>query len=108
MPAEHREVVFEAHFEQSLARLSLDPHHADDIIDGAVWVLSREPYAGTQLGPSSLVWFLSVDLPTDDPIGIYYTFDDSTVYLLSGRVPLDVEIGQRFRFPWALARANAC
>jgi hypothetical protein len=52
---------------------------ADEFLEGAETILSRQPESGFQLEGSS-VWFISghtVDL------AIYYTFDDDNVYLLS-------------------------
>ncbi len=83
MAAAHRTVVEEKRFSRELKAIKSNPHAADDLVDGAKWVLSREPRTGTQVAPRSPVWFLPVTLPHEPAVGIYYTFDDDEVHLLS-------------------------
>ena len=82
MAAAYRTVVHEKRFSRELHQIEPNPHRANEITEGAEWVLSREPYAGIQLAPKSPVWFLPIGLP-GKKLGLYYTFDDETVYFLS-------------------------
>jgi hypothetical protein len=55
---------------------------ADEFVEGAETILSREPENGCQVESGSNVWFLcghTVD------IAIYYTFDGDHVYFLSAK-----------------------
>jgi len=55
---------------------------ADQLLEGAERILSRQPESGYQLDDSS-VWFIAgrtVD------ICIFYTFDDNHVYFLSAKI----------------------
>lgn len=83
MPARQRTIVETKQFRKELRRIEPNPVHADELIDGAKWVLSRDPYRGVQLAPRSKVWFLAMDPPKARPVGLYYTFDDDTVHFLS-------------------------
>ncbi len=59
-------------------------------IDGAKWVLSRDPFKGKRIG-NSHVWFLATEeisrteegVPGILPLVLYYTFDDDHVNFLS-------------------------
>ncbi len=80
----YRTIVEDARFLSELQGLETNPHRADEIVDGAKWVLSRDPYHGVQLAPRSDVWFLPILLPGSG-VSLYYTFDDKTVRFLSIR-----------------------
>lgn len=82
MAAAHRTVVHEKQFTRELRQIEPNPYRANEIIEASEWVLSRNPYEGIQLAPRSPVWFLPIDLPGKQ-LGLYYTFDDETVYFLS-------------------------
>ena len=83
MAATHRTVVESKQYTKELKRIESNPIAADDLVDGAKWVLSRDPYRGVQLGPRSLVWFLAIDPPRAKSVGLSYAFDDHTVHFLS-------------------------
>jgi hypothetical protein len=80
LPSHHkiREIVESAQFSDELRELEPDAVRADELFEGAVWVLSRNPEYGTKTGPN--VWFLPM-LGSD--LVIRYTFDENHVYFLS-------------------------
>jgi hypothetical protein len=62
-----------------MARIQPNIRRADEFLDGAVTILSRQPESGCPLDNSN-VWFIcghTVD------VAIYYTFDADNVYFLS-------------------------
>jgi hypothetical protein len=74
-----RTVVFDKQFERGLALIEPHVHRADEFVDGAVRILSRDPESGCPLEDSQ-VWFIgghTVDA------ALYYTFDADHVYFLS-------------------------
>jgi len=74
----------EPYFRQELAAIEPDPIKADALIDGAKWVLSRDPMQGRQNSPHSPLWyFTTVGQPA---LVIYYTFDTKEVLLVSIQV----------------------
>ncbi len=82
-----RNIVEEALFAKQLAEIEPNVVRADEFIDGAKHVLSREAKMGTQVGPNSCIWFLPMkDVPEGPPLILYYTFDDQKVYSLSVQV----------------------
>jgi len=83
MAATHRTIVESKQYSRELRQVESNPIAADDIVDGAKWVLARDPYRGEQLGPRSTVWFLAIDPPKARPVGLYYAFDDNSVHFLS-------------------------
>lgn len=80
MPAPKiRTVVFDERFEYELAYIEHHAKRADEFIEGAVTILSRNPEAGCRLEDSN-VWFVcghTVDA------ALYYTFDADRVVFLS-------------------------
>jgi hypothetical protein len=83
LPPHHKilEIIENAQFADELAELQPNAIRADEFMDGAVRVLSRNPTYGTQLGKH--VWFLPM---FSGHIVLYYTFDDDHVYFLSIQV----------------------
>jgi hypothetical protein len=85
LPEKMREIVEEHRFADELAALIRRARRADEFIDGAKWVLSRDPTKGKRIG-SSHVWFLATEeipqteegVPGILPIILYYTFDDDS------------------------------
>lgn len=63
--------------------LAIEPNSAaaDELIEGAVWVLSRDPRQGVQLSPHSPLWYFEIVGPHH--CILYYTFDDNEVLLIS-------------------------
>lgn len=74
-----RTVVYDERFEYELGLIEPNVRRADEFVEGAVTILSREPESGCQLDGSQ-VWFIcghTVDA------ALYYTFDKDNVYFLS-------------------------
>lgn len=70
-------------FEEQIERLMGSVRRADEFIEAAEWVLSRNPYEGAQVGPLASVWFLPMTAIPDQPlIVLYYAFDDEYVWFL--------------------------
>jgi len=82
-------------YRQELKQIEWNPIAADNIVDGAKWVLTPDLYCGEQLGPRSRVWFLAIDPPKAKPIGLYYAFDDHTVPLHVDHAGLTWSVGSR-------------
>jgi hypothetical protein len=90
LPEKLREIVEEHRFVVELAALLPNARRADEFINGAKWVLGRDPFKGKRIGTSS-VWFLPMEeIPKTDesppgilPVVLYYTFDDDYVNFLS-------------------------
>jgi hypothetical protein len=78
-----RNVVREHLFEESLGALIADPVAADEYVAAAEWVLAYDPSIGFPLREHSPVWLLPMQPINDRQISLYYTFDSSTVRLLS-------------------------
>jgi hypothetical protein len=78
-----RKVVREHLFEESLAALIADPVAADDYLAAAEWVLAFDPSIGFPVKEGSSVWLLPMQPLKDRQMSLYYTFDSSTVRLLS-------------------------
>ena len=83
MPENLRRVVREHRFERELRRLIADAIEADEFVEGAEWLLARDPFIGSQVEANSPVWFLPMAPVGDVQVSLYYTFDESTVWLLS-------------------------
>ena len=82
--AEHlRRVIREHRFERELGALIGDVISADEFVEGAEWLLARDPLIGLQIESNSPVWFLSMGPIEGAQISLYYAFDESTVWLLS-------------------------
>jgi hypothetical protein len=80
--ATYRSIRRDPDFDAQLSELIYDVRRADEFIEAAEWVLSRNPYEGTRLsgGP---VWFLPMRSIPDQPSAvIYYAFNDDWVVFL--------------------------
>jgi hypothetical protein len=78
-----RRVIREHRFERELRTLIADAIAADQFVEAAEFLLVRDPEVGFQLEPGSPIWFLPMAPIEDAQVSLYYTFDDSTVWLLS-------------------------
>lgn len=79
-----RGIVEEQCFAEELAAIEPDAQRSDEFLDGAKWVLARDPQQGTQVASDSRVWFLPMnDVPDAPSLILYYTFDQRQVYFLS-------------------------
>jgi hypothetical protein len=83
MASTHRTVVESRQFERELKDIQSNPILPEDLVDGAKWMLCRDPYRGIQLAPKSKTWFLAIDPPKVKPVGLYYTFNENEVHFLS-------------------------
>ena len=83
MPERPRQVIWEHRFEHDLRALSSEAKQADTFVEAAEFVLARDPEIGKRIGPDSNVWSLPMAPIGDLEISLYYTFDESTVWLIS-------------------------
>jgi hypothetical protein len=75
-----RTIVRDERFELEMEYIEPIVRRADEFMEGAETILSRDPEAGCRLAPDSNVWFVcghTVDA------ALYYTFDEDHVYFLS-------------------------
>lgn len=79
-----RTIIEEAPFTEELRRLSKGEFcRADEFVDGAKWVLARNPELGHRL-KDTFVWCMPVRAGLSLPAAtIYYTFGKSFVVLMS-------------------------
>ncbi|MFN2623740.1 MAG: hypothetical protein ABR611_12955 [Chthoniobacterales bacterium] len=78
-----REVVRERRFEDELRQLIHEALAADEFVEAAEYLLARDPLIGSPIAENQLVYFLPMAPVDDRQISLYYTFDASTVWLLS-------------------------
>ena len=62
-----------------MSHIEPNVRRADEFLEGAETVLSRQPDSGYQLN-NSKVWFIPGHTVA---LALYYTFDENNVYLLS-------------------------
>jgi hypothetical protein len=74
-----RTVIYDERFEYELSLIEPHVRRADEFVEGAAVILSREPEFGCRLEESQ-VWFINGH--TVDA-ALYYTFDEDNVYFLS-------------------------
>lgn len=87
MSAKLRQIIKEKRFERELGRIRTNPRRADDFVEGAEWILSRDPECGSQATEDPPVWFLGIeDESSHMTAGIYYIFNEHCVWLLSIRI----------------------
>jgi hypothetical protein len=82
-PQKHRQIVEEPRFVAELKAIEHDTRKADEFIDAAKWVLSREPEAGTRIGNTHVFFLPVANSPVVDQVVLYYTYDSESVYFLS-------------------------
>jgi hypothetical protein len=82
--AEHiRQVVREHRFERELRALIDEAIPADRFVEAAEFLLARDPLIGSPIDDDQLVYFLPMAPIGGEQVSLYYTFDESTVWLLS-------------------------
>lgn len=82
--AEHlRRVIREHRFERELRALISNAIVADQFVEAAEFLLARDSEIGFQIIAGSAVWFLPMAPIDDVQVSLYYTFNESTVWLLS-------------------------
>lgn len=71
-------------FRRELLAIEPDPKAADELLEGVIWVLSRDPRQGQHFGGHySLTWYFIITRPGKSQLVLYYTFDDKEVLLVS-------------------------
>jgi hypothetical protein len=78
-----REIIREPEFEQELHALLPDPAEADDFTAGAELLLAVYSDAGLPVTTTGSIWYLPMAPIDGRAVSLYYTFDESNVYLLS-------------------------
>jgi len=81
VPELPRQVIRERSFERQLRALIKDAREADDFVEGAEFILARDPRIGSPADDG--IWFLPMAPIGRAQVALYYTFDDSTVTLLA-------------------------
>jgi hypothetical protein len=76
-----RQVIRERSFEHQLRALIEDARKADDFVEGAEFILARDPKIGSPMDDG--IWFLPMAPIGRAQVALYYMFDDSTVTLLA-------------------------
>ena len=80
----NRKIIEEPSFRRELTAIESDPRAADELLEGALWVLSRNPTQGQHLGGYySLTWYVTIARPGKSQLVLYYTFDAEEVLLVS-------------------------
>ena len=82
MPEKIRQVVREHRFEDELRGLIAEAIPADQFVEAAEYLISRDPFIGSPTEDPK-VWAVPMALVDDAQVALYYTFDDTTVWLLS-------------------------
>lgn len=82
MPEYIRQVVREGRFEDELRALIAEAIAADQFVEAAEFLIARDPLIGSQT-EDPRVWAVPMALVEGAQVVLYYTFDDSTVWLLS-------------------------
>lgn len=80
-----RRVIREHEFERELSHLLplRSAREADEFVEAAEFVLARDPEIGLRISDGSSVWALPMAPLRGEQITLFYTFDESTVRLLS-------------------------
>jgi hypothetical protein len=77
-----RQIIREHRFERELRALIQEAIPADQFVEAAEYLLARDPLIGTPTD-DLLVWAMPMAPIGDAQIALYYTFNNSTVWLLS-------------------------
>ena len=78
-----RQIIREHRFERELRALINEAIPADQFVEAAEFLLARDPLIGSPLDEGRLVYFLPMAPVANQQVSLYYTFDESTVWLLS-------------------------
>jgi len=84
-----RGVIREHSFERNLAALIPDERGADDFVEGAEFILARDPKAGSLLYANGSIWLLPMAPVSGKQVSLYYTFDDNTVWFFAIKIVPD-------------------
>jgi hypothetical protein len=80
-----REVIREYSFEDELHVLIRDHRAADEFVEGAEFLLARNPELGSMARLDPQIWLMPMAPVEGKQVTLYYTFDDTTVILLGIR-----------------------
>ncbi len=84
MPTNARTIIEEKRFKDELRNIEPNARRADEFIDGAKWILCRNPEAGTRLSDNPPIYFLPIaDIQSLPRLVLYYTFNSNHVVFLS-------------------------
>jgi hypothetical protein len=72
--------VREHSFERQLRALVRQAIPADPFVEGAEYLLARDPLIGSTDDPN--VWFLPMAPIGEKQVALYYAFDNATIWLL--------------------------
>jgi hypothetical protein len=86
MPERFWEVVREEAFEEEIAFPITDEREADDFVEGAEYILARDPRAGRHIGGEPDLWFMPMAPIRGQQISLLYTFNDLTVFFVGIRI----------------------
>lgn len=86
MPDRFREVVREITFEEEARFLLGNDRQADEFIEGAEYILARDPEAGHLIGGEPPLWFMPMAPIEGHQVALFYTFDELTVFFVGLRV----------------------
>ena len=85
MPERFWEVVREEIFEEELLFLIPDPREADEFVEGAEYLLARNPKAGDFIGGSPEIWVMTMAPVRGLQVELFYTFNELTVFFVGIR-----------------------
>ena len=83
LPERMLEIIEASRFRTELQQIVQHAKRADEFINGAKWVLCRNPEAGKRIGTSHVWFFAMEEIPGILPVVLYYTFDEDSVIFLS-------------------------
>ena len=86
MPERFWEVVREEAFEEELLFLIPDAREADEFVEGAEYILARDPLAGRFIGGEPELWFMPMAPIRGQQVSLLYTFNDLTVFFVGVRL----------------------
>ncbi len=87
MPRNPLSIVETSHYRESIRELGLSPRQEDELLEGVLFVIARDPTEGTRITSGSRVWampFESIDSATESFV-LYYSFDLKKIHLLALR-----------------------
>lgn len=85
MPERFWEVVRELTFEEEAMFLLGDEKEADVFVEGAEYLLARDPHAGHFIGGDPPLWFMPMAPIKGQQVSLFYTFDELTVFFMGLR-----------------------
>ena len=86
MPERFWEIVREEAFEEELLFLIHDAREADEFVEGAEFILARDPLAGDCIGGEPLLFVMPMAPVRGQQVSLFYTFNKLTVFFVSIRI----------------------